>query len=260
MRKLPPILIWMMPVVSGLLFVAIWYGVRMAQWIAELDFTDAAGNRRRGSQGTGPVVRGCHPYGDGSLGGISAGSGFRFFHLIIARYFRDIARESLSVAPGAADDAGDRPYSSSSCCGRGRECPVSSRLPGWISYFPIVANMTQGLLSTDMNHVALFRMCNASRWQEMRLLRVPSAMPYFLAGLRIAATLAPIGAIFGEYMVGNSSGGSGGLGFPCLQLQYADQDPGAFRHGVDELPARFHFRGCRFLAELGATAQMARFF
>ncbi len=82
-----------------------------------------------------------------------------------------------------------------------------------ISFFPIVANMTQGLLSTDMNHVALFRMCNASRIQEMWLLRVPSAMPYYLAGLRIAATLAPIGAIFGEYMVGNSSGGSGGLGF-----------------------------------------------
>ncbi len=82
-----------------------------------------------------------------------------------------------------------------------------------ISFFPIVANMTQGLLSTDMNHVALFRMANATRWQELLLLRVPSAMPYYLTGLRIAATLAPIGAIFGEYMVGNSSGGSGGLGF-----------------------------------------------
>jgi NitT/TauT family transport system permease protein len=82
-----------------------------------------------------------------------------------------------------------------------------------ISFFPILANTTQGLLSADANHVALFRMCNASRWQELLLLRVPSAMPYYLAGLRIAATLAPIGAIFGEYMVGNSAGGTGGLGF-----------------------------------------------
>lgn len=82
-----------------------------------------------------------------------------------------------------------------------------------ISFFPIVANTTQGLLSTDANHVALFRMCNASRWQELTLLRLPSALPLFLAGLRIAATLAPIGAIFGEYMVGSAAGGSGGLGF-----------------------------------------------
>jgi NitT/TauT family transport system permease protein len=45
------------------------------------------------------------------------------------------------------------------------------------------------------------------------LLRVPAAMPYFLTGLRIAAALAPVGAIFGEYMVGNAAGGTGGLGF-----------------------------------------------
>ena len=97
--------------------------------------------------------------------------------------------------------------------------------------------MTQGLLSTDMNHVALFRMCNASRWQEMLLLRVPSAMPYFLAGLRIAATLAPIGAIFGEYMVGNSTGRHGRARVSRLQLQHPDQDPGTLRHGADQLPA-----------------------
>lgn len=82
-----------------------------------------------------------------------------------------------------------------------------------ISFFPIVVNTTQGLLSADVNMVDLFRMGNATRAQEMRLLRVPAAMPYYLAGLRIAATLAPIGAIFGEYLVGNSAGGGGGLGF-----------------------------------------------
>lgn len=82
-----------------------------------------------------------------------------------------------------------------------------------ISYFPIVANTTQGLLSADMNHVALFRMCDASRWQELWHLRVPTAMPAFLGGLRIAAALAPVGAIFGEFLVGNAAGGTGGLGF-----------------------------------------------
>jgi NitT/TauT family transport system permease protein len=82
-----------------------------------------------------------------------------------------------------------------------------------ISFFPIVVNTTQGLLSAEASMVDLFRMYGASRWQELQMLRLPSAMPYFLTGLRIAATLAPIGAIFGEYLVGNASGGTGGLGF-----------------------------------------------
>lgn len=82
-----------------------------------------------------------------------------------------------------------------------------------ISFFPIVANTTQGLLSADSNWVDLFRCYGATRGQEIRWLRLPAAMPYFLTGLRIAATLAPIGAIFGEYIVGNAVGGSGGLGF-----------------------------------------------
>jgi NitT/TauT family transport system permease protein len=82
-----------------------------------------------------------------------------------------------------------------------------------ISFFPVLANTTQGLLSADRNHVALFRMCNATRWQELQLLRVPSALPQFLTGLRIAAALAPVGSIFGEFMVGSQAGGSGGLGF-----------------------------------------------
>ncbi len=82
-----------------------------------------------------------------------------------------------------------------------------------ISFFPIVVNTTQGLLSAEANMADLFRLYGATRWQDLRLLRLPVAAPYFLAGLRIAATLAPIGAIFGEYLVGNAAGGSGGLGF-----------------------------------------------
>ena len=82
-----------------------------------------------------------------------------------------------------------------------------------ISFFPIVVNTTQGLLSAEAPVVDLFRMYGATRLQELRMLRLPTAMPFFLAGLRIAATLAPIGAIFGEYLVGNASGGTGGLGF-----------------------------------------------
>jgi NitT/TauT family transport system permease protein len=84
-----------------------------------------------------------------------------------------------------------------------------------ISFFPIVANTTQGLISTDQNLIDLFKMCNASRFQEVTLLRVPYALPHFLTGMRISATLAPIGAIAGEFYAG-SAGGAGGLGFLAI--------------------------------------------
>jgi NitT/TauT family transport system permease protein len=90
-----------------------------------------------------------------------------------------------------------------------------------ICFFPMVVNTTQGLISTDRNLVDLFRMCRASRLQEIFFLRVPAALPYFFTGLRIAATLAPIGAIVGDVYAGNSAGGAGGLGF--LTIIYSSQ-------------------------------------
>lgn len=82
-----------------------------------------------------------------------------------------------------------------------------------ISFFPVVANTTQGLISTDRNLVDLFKMSGASLKQEFFLLRIPYALPYYMTGLRIAASLAMIGAITGELFLGSSAGGSGGLGF-----------------------------------------------
>jgi NitT/TauT family transport system permease protein len=90
-----------------------------------------------------------------------------------------------------------------------------------ICFFPMTVNTTQGLISTDRNLVDFFRMCKASKRQEIFLLRVPGALPYFFTGLRIAATLAPIGAIVGDFYAGNSAGGKGGLGF--LTIIYASQ-------------------------------------
>lgn len=81
-----------------------------------------------------------------------------------------------------------------------------------ISFFPVVANTTQGLLSVRENHLDLFRMGGAGPLQEMFLLRVPSALPYFFTGMKIAATLAVIGALTGELFAGSAEG-SGGLGF-----------------------------------------------
>jgi NitT/TauT family transport system permease protein len=90
-----------------------------------------------------------------------------------------------------------------------------------ICFFPMVVNTTQGLISTDRNLVDFFRMCKASKRQEIFLLRVPAALPYFFAGLRIAGSLATIGAIVGDVFAGSSAGGAGGLGF--LTIIYSAQ-------------------------------------
>lgn len=85
-----------------------------------------------------------------------------------------------------------------------------------ISFFPMVVNNTQGLLSADRNLVDLFRVGKATAWQQLWLLRVPAALPYFFTGLRIAAVLAPIGALTGDYLVGTTSGGDAGLGITAM--------------------------------------------
>lgn len=85
-----------------------------------------------------------------------------------------------------------------------------------IGFFPVVANTTFGLISTDKNLIDLFKVCNASKAQEIQLLRVPYAIPYFLTGLKIAGTLAPIGAITGDIFVGSASSGAAGVGFMTI--------------------------------------------
>jgi len=94
-----------------------------------------------------------------------------------------------------------------------------------ICFFPLVVNTTQGLVSTDRHLVELFAMWRTSRWHQLRHLRIPAALPYFFTGLRIAATLAPIGALVGDYTAGSSAGDGGGLGFQAIiyssQAKYA---------------------------------------
>ena len=212
MKKTPRLLAWILPVVSGLVFVALWYGVRAASglqsWIlpTPLEIIAAAWRERdRLLGGVGHTAL-------GALGGFILAAVFGFLTSLLLGVSRSLRAGLypwllvLQMTPVIV-------LTPIIMLWAGPGMPGIITITWLISYFPIVANMTQGLVSTDMNHVALFRMYSASRLQELRLLRVPAAMPYYLAGLRIAATLAPIGAIFGEYMVGNSSGGTGGLGF-----------------------------------------------
>jgi NitT/TauT family transport system permease protein len=101
-----------------------------------------------------------------------------------------------------------------------------------ISFFPMVVNNTQGLLSADQNLVDLFRMGKATPWQQLRLLRIPSALPYFFAGLRIAAVLAPIGALTGDYLVGTTTGGNAGLGITAMICSTRSEIPALYATAI----------------------------
>jgi NitT/TauT family transport system permease protein len=66
----------------------------------------------------------------------------------------------------------------------------------WIvAFFPILANTTLGLRSADRGLRNLFDLYGASPWQRLSLLLAPSALPYFLAGLKVSANLALVGAV-----------------------------------------------------------------
>ncbi|MGD1036927.1 MAG: ABC transporter permease [Roseiarcus sp.] len=78
-----------------------------------------------------------------------------------------------------------------------------------VAFFPILANTTLGLSSADRNLVDLFRLYRASRWRQLAWLRLPAALPYFLAGLRIAGGLALVGAIVAEIAAGSAGQGAG---------------------------------------------------
>ena len=88
--------------------------------------------------------------------------------------------------------------------------PAAVLACAWIvAFFPVLANTTLGLNSVDHNLVDLFRLYGASRWQILRYLKLPAALPYILGGVRIAGGLALIGAVVAEIAAGSAGAGSG---------------------------------------------------
>jgi NitT/TauT family transport system permease protein len=80
----------------------------------------------------------------------------------------------------------------------------------WIvGFFPVLSNTTLGLNSVDRNLAGLFQLYRASRWQTLRYLKLPTALPYILGGLRIAGGLSLIGAVVAEIAAGTAGAGSG---------------------------------------------------
>src|SRR5579862_39177 len=88
--------------------------------------------------------------------------------------------------------------------------PLAVLACAWIvAFFPVLANTTLGLNSIDRNLADLFALYGASRGQVLWNLKLPSALPYILGGLRIAGGLSLIGAVVAEIAAGSAGAGSG---------------------------------------------------
>jgi NitT/TauT family transport system permease protein len=109
-----------------------------------------------------------------------------------------------------------------------KNIPLALLICAWIvAFFPIVSNTTLGLNSTDHNLLNLFQLYGATRRQTLWYLRLPSAMPYFLGGLRISGGLALIGAVVAEFVAG-TGGSQSGLAYRILESGYTLQIPRMF--------------------------------
>ena len=80
-----------------------------------------------------------------------------------------------------------------------------------ICFFPIVVNGLDGLRAVDDDFIRMMYTLDATRWGIFRRIEFPGALPSFFSGMRIAATFASIGAVFGEW-----SGSNAGLGYVML--------------------------------------------
>lgn len=97
---------------------------------------------------------------------------------------------------------------------------VAALLCAWIvAFFPILSNTTIGLKSADHNLSDLFSIYGATRIQRLRYLSAPSALPFFLGGLKIAGGLALIGAVVAEFVIGRAGTGLG-LASTLLEASY----------------------------------------
>lgn len=96
-----------------------------------------------------------------------------------------------------------------------------------VGFFPILSNTAMGLRAADRHLRDLFTLYGATPWQRLRLLRLPTALPYFLAGVRISGGLCLIGAVTAE-MVAGVAGRETGLASRILEAGYRSETPKMF--------------------------------
>jgi NitT/TauT family transport system permease protein len=105
---------------------------------------------------------------------------------------------------------------------------LSLLICAWIvAFFPILSNTILGLHSVDHNLINLFELYGAGRLQTLLYLRLPAALPYFLAGLKISGGLALIGAVVAEFVAG-TGGTASGLAYRILESSYQLKVPRMF--------------------------------
>lgn len=80
-------------------------------------------------------------------------------------------------------------------------------MAAFVSFFPMLVNTAAGLYSTERDSLMLFQSMEATRWQTFRQLKLPTALPYVFAGMKIAAVSSVVGAVVAEYL-----GGGTGMG------------------------------------------------
>lgn len=96
-----------------------------------------------------------------------------------------------------------------------------------VAFFSILSNTAAGLAATPPELLDLFKLNGANRWQILFQLSLPYALPNFLTGLRISGTLALIGAVVAEFVVG-AGGFASGLAWQLIEASYRLQIPRMF--------------------------------
>ncbi len=119
-----------------------------------------------------------------------------------------------------------------------------------VAFFPILSNTALGLASVDHALRDLFDLYRASPWQKLVYLRLPAALPQFLAGLRIGGGLSLIGAIVAELAAGASGQGTG--------LAYRIVEAG-FRLDIPRMFAALALISMAGLAIYGALAALSHY-
>lgn len=92
-----------------------------------------------------------------------------------------------------------------------------------VIFFPVAASFYDGLRRTDLGWMDLAKTMGASPYAQLRHVRLVAALPSFGSGLRVAAAVAPIGAVIGEWV-----GSAGGLGYVMLNANARMQTPVCF--------------------------------
>jgi NitT/TauT family transport system permease protein len=98
----------------------------------------------------------------------------------------------------------------------------------WIvAFFPILSGTVIGLRSADSNLRDLFTLYRATPWQRLRFLLAPSALPFFMAALKVAGGLALIGAVVAEFVAG-TTGTNTGLASRIIESSFRNEIPRMF--------------------------------